>query len=273
MRPMIRVVTVERDVWAWTQYAVTAVAAVTAIVVFLAWAAELRRRPEIRFYWRLSPDGDPAHLTVWPPDEVPEIRPGQPLLVEAAIQNTGDKAGRDALINFVAPDCFDLRQYPAPEVQLRHAGNDTVGLPPDHRVVFFAVRAEPWTPANWHMRHYRLQYVADQPDQPLRLRLLFTVSDSRFNSRGRRWLPSIVPPLESRGAPLGAPWPPVPAKRPTVRWARAEPRGRVACLPGERSDARDLIVMPAEREAVATVTQSRGWRGWQLLTRWQQPRH
>jgi hypothetical protein len=261
---MATIVMVERDVWDWLLYAVTAVAAVTAIVVFLGWAAELRRRPEIKFQWRLSPDGDPAQLAIWPPVEVPEIRPGQPLLVEAAILNTGDKAGRDALINFVAPDCFDLRQCEAPAVEPRHAGNDTVGLPPDHRVLFFAVRAEPWTPANWFMRHYRLQYVADQPDQALRLRLLFTVSDSRFNSRGRRLLPSIVPPLESRGAPLGAPWPPMPSKRRTVRWARAEPRGRVACLPGERSDVRDLIVLPADEGPAAAVTRSRGWRGWRL---------
>jgi len=261
---MTRVVTAERDVWDWLLYAVTALAAVTAIVVFSTWAAELRRRPEIRFYWRLSPDGDPAHLAIWPPDEVPKIKVTQPFLVEAAIQNTGDKAGRDTLINFVAPDCFDLRQIEAPEDEPLRAGNDTVGLPPDNRVVFVAVRAEPWTPANWHMRHYRLEYVADQPDQPLRFRLLFTVSDSRFNSRGRRWLPSIVPPLESRGAPLGAPWPPVPAKRRTVRWARAEPRGRVACLPGERSDIRDVTVMPAERAPAAAVTRSRDWRGWRL---------
>src|SRR6266511_2055583 len=219
MRPMATIVMVERDVWDWLLYAVTAVAAVTAIVVFLGWAAELRRRPEIKFQWRLSPDGDPAQLAIWPPVEVPEIRPGQPLLVEAAILNTGDKAGRDALINFVAPDCFDVRQCDAPAVEPHHA---------------------------------------------LRLRLLFTVSDSRFNSRGRRLLPSIVPPLESRGAPLGAPWPPAPAKRRTVRWARAEPRGRVACLPGERSDVRDLIVLPADEGPAAAVTRSRGWRGWRL---------
>ena len=31
-----------------------------------------------------------------------------------------------------------------------------------------------------------------------------------------------------------------------MRPARAEPRGRVACLPGERSDVRDLIVVPVE---------------------------
>jgi hypothetical protein len=264
MWPMTRVITVERDVWDWLLYAVTALAAVTAIVVFLAWAAELRRRPEIRFHWRLSPDGDPAHLAIWPPDEVPEIKATQPFLVEAAIQNTGDKAGRDTLINFAVPDCFDLRQRAAPEVEPPHATNDTAGLPPDNRVVFFAPRPEPWTPVNWHLRQYRLRYVADQCNRPLSLRLLFTVTDSRFNSRGWRWLPSIVPPLESQSAPMGTPWPPTRASRRTIRWARAEPRGRVACLPAERSDIRDLIVMPAERAPAAAVTRSRGWRGWRL---------
>jgi hypothetical protein len=273
MRPMARIVTVERDVWDWLLYAVTAVAAVTAIVVFLAWAAELRRRPEIKFQWRLSPDADPAHLTTWAPDHVPEIKGTQPFLVEAAIQNTGDKAGRDTLINFVVPDCFDLRQRPAPEVEPLHAGNETAGLPPDIRVVFFAPRPGLWTPANWHLLQYQLQYVADQCAQPLRVRLLFRVSDSRFNGRGRRLLPSMVPLLENRDAPVGTPWPPAPAKHRRVRWVRAQPHDRVACLPGERSDVRDLIVMPAERAPVAAATRSRGWGGWRLLPHWRQRRH
>jgi hypothetical protein len=216
-------VTVARDTWDWLLHAVTAVAAVTAIVVFLAWAAELRRRPEILFQWKFSPDGDPAHLAIWPPDKVPEIKATQPFLVEAAIQNTGDKAGRDTLINFVAPDCFELRQRGRPEVEPLHAGNDTAGLPPDHRVVFIAPRAEPWTPVNWYLTQHRLQYLEpDQCDRPLPIRLLFDVSDSRFNSRGWRWLPSIVPTLEFQGAPVGTPWPPTPSRRRTVRWARAE---------------------------------------------------
>jgi hypothetical protein len=238
--------TVERDGWDWLLYVLSAGAAFTAIVSFSAWAFELRRRPEIRFYWRLSPDGDSTHLADWEPDEVPEIKARQPLLVGAAIQNTGDKAGHDTLINFVVPDCFDLRQREAPEQEPIHSGNATAGLPPDSSVVFFAPRVEPWAPPNWYMRYYRLQYVGDPPVQPLRLRLLFTVSDSRFNRSGRRWLPSIVPPSQSQSAPVGTAWPPARTSRQTIRWARAEPRGRVACMPGERSDVRDLIVMPAD---------------------------
>jgi hypothetical protein len=266
---MILVVTVERDVWAWAQYAVTAVAAVTAIVVFLAWAAELRRRPEIRFSWRLSLDGDPAHLVDWQPDEVPEIKATQPFLVAAAMQNTGDKAGRDTLINFVAPDCFDLRQPVTPEEEPLRSGNETAGLPPECRVVFFAPRPGLWAPANFHLLHYRLRYVGPQMHEPLRVRLLFRVSDGRFNGRGRRLLPSIIPLLENVDASVGMPWPPAPARRRRVRWARAEPHGQVACLPGERSDVRDLIVMPAEKASVVSLHRSRRWR---LLPSLRRPR-
>jgi len=244
-------VTVERDVWDWLLYAVSAIAAVTAIVAFSVWASELRRRPETRFQWRFSPDDDPANLAPWPADYVPEINPTQPFLVEVAIQNRGDKAGGNTLLNFVVPDCFDLRQRAYPEAEPQVAGNDTAGLPPEYRIVFFAPRAEPWTPGNWFSCQYRLQYsAAKQCERSFPVRLLFDVSDSRFNSRGRRWLPSVLPPLEIYGASVGAPWPPVPMKRRwgmaawRVGWVRPEPRGRVVCWPGDRRDIRDLTVMP-----------------------------
>ena len=125
-------VAVERDGWDWLLYALSVIAATTAIVLFLPWALERRRRPEIRFQWRFSPDGDPAKLTLWSADSVPEIDPTQPFLVEAAIQNTGDKAGGDTLVNFVAPACFDLRQLGRPDAEHLTATNDTAGLPPDY---------------------------------------------------------------------------------------------------------------------------------------------
>jgi hypothetical protein len=118
---------VERDEWAWLQYALSVVATVTAIVAFSQWALELRRRPEVRFSWKFSPDGDPAKLVQWPADYVPQVHPTQPFLVEAAIQNTGDKAGGDTLINFAAPDCFDLCQLGKPEAEHLTAISDTAG--------------------------------------------------------------------------------------------------------------------------------------------------
>jgi hypothetical protein len=246
-------VTLERDGWDWLLYALSVTAATTAIVLFLPWALERRRRPEVQFHWRFSPDGDPTKLALWPADNAPEIDPTRPFLVEAAILNTGDTAGGDTLINFVVPDCFDLRQRGKPDAEPLIAGNDTAGLPPEYRAVFFASRAEPWTPGNWFMWHYRLQYsTAKQCERSFPVRLLFDVSDSRFNSHGRRWLPSILPPSELQGASAGMPWPPVPTKRRwriagwRIGWVRPTPPGRVVCAPGDRRDIRDLIVMPAD---------------------------
>jgi hypothetical protein len=45
-------VTVERDGWDWFLYALSVTAAVTAIIAFLIWALELRRRPEVGFLWK-----------------------------------------------------------------------------------------------------------------------------------------------------------------------------------------------------------------------------
>jgi hypothetical protein len=254
-------VTIERDRWDWLLYVLSLVAAATAIVLFLPWALERRRRPEVGFLWKFSPDGDPAKSSVWPAESVPEINPAQPFLVEAAILNTGDKAGSDTLINFVVPHGFDLRDLSRPEAKHLTSTNKTAGLPPQYRVVFAASRPEPWTPGNWYMWQYRLQYSAAQPsDQPLRIRLLFDVSDSRFNSHGRRWLPSLLPPQESQDASAGMPWPPVPAmpwwrmalRR--IRYVQPEPHGRVVCSPGDRKDIRDLIVMPADRGHASAAT-------------------
>jgi hypothetical protein len=254
-------VTVERDVGDWVLYALSVVAAVTAIFAFSIWALELRRRPEIGFHWEFSADGDPAKLAVWPPDYVPEIDPTQPFLVQAAILNTGDKAGSDTLTNFVAPECFDLCQLGRPDAEHLTSKHATAGLPPDYRVVFAAPRAEPWTPGNWYLWQYRLQYSSAKPwDQPLQVRLLFEVSDSRFNSRGRRWLPSLLPPPEPQDASAGTPWPPAPtiprwrmALR-RVRCVHATPRGRVVCSPGARRDTRDLIVVSAKGGQTSVVT-------------------
>ena len=71
-------VAVERDGWDWLLYALSLAAAVTAIVLFLPWALERRRRPEVGFHWKFSPDGDPANLTPWSAGYVPEIDPTQP---------------------------------------------------------------------------------------------------------------------------------------------------------------------------------------------------
>jgi hypothetical protein len=238
-------VTVERDLWDWYLYAASVLAAITAIVLFLPWALERRRRPEGRIDWALSMDGDPAKLEGWPADYVPRIIPGQAVYVRVAVHNVGDRASEAALTNFIVPACFDLRRYTDLEAKAIFSGNPTAGLPPDYRVAYFALGLEPWTPGNSFLYPYRLTYsTSSNQDQPLRTRLLFDIADSRFNRSGRRWLPSLLPPLELSHAHAGEPWPP------RSRWlqpqrVRAQPPGRVACTRGNRRDVRDLIVLSA----------------------------
>jgi hypothetical protein len=251
-------VTVERDRWDWFLYIVSLATAFTALIVFLPWALERRRRPEARIIWALSLDGDPSNMGSWPPDHVPQVKPGQAFFVQVAVLNVGDRASEDALVNFVVPDCFDLRKHFDPEAKPSRAGNPTAGLAPEHRVAYFDPRLEPWTPGNWFAYNYRLIYsAAGGPERPLRTRLLFDISDSRFNRTGRRWLPSFLPPHELGHAPAGEPWPPR-SRGLRLRWVRAAPHGRVACSRGSRRDIRDVMVLPTPETLPPPVASSGG---------------
>jgi hypothetical protein len=55
-------IAVDRDAWVWAQYGLSVTAAITGIIVFLSWAAQWRRRPEILLRWWFSLDGDPGAL-------------------------------------------------------------------------------------------------------------------------------------------------------------------------------------------------------------------
>jgi hypothetical protein len=166
-------VTVERDLWDRYLYAASLCAAITAIVLFLPWALERRRRPEVRIDWALSLDGDPAKLEDWPADYIPQIIPGQAICVRVAVHNVGDRASEAALTNFVVPACFDLRRYSDLEAKPEFSGNPTAGLPPDYRVAYFALGLEPWAPGNSFIYPCQLTCLTSRnQDEPLRTRLL-----------------------------------------------------------------------------------------------------
>lgn len=189
-------------------------------------------------------NGDPAKLDDWAADDVPRITPGQVICVRVAVHNIGDRASEAALTNFVVPDCFDLRNNYNPEAKPAFSGNSTAGLPPDHRVAFLPIKLEPWTPGNTFIYSYQLTYsTSSTPAQPLRTRLLFDIADSHFNRTGRRWFPSLLPPLELGHAQAGEPWPPRSGRQ-WFRRVQAAPDGRVACSRGNRRDVRDFIVVP-----------------------------
>jgi hypothetical protein len=195
--------------------------------------------------------GDVADLTLWPEDEVPKVGASQKILIEAAIQNVGDRPGEDGLINFAVPDMLQLTSVNDPDRKMIVSNDATAGLPPDHRVNFFAPTTGPWSPGDWVSLHYSIEHVEPAAlEDSVRVRLLFSVSDTRFNQSGRRWFPSFVRHYEIGGAPAGTPWPPGPKaftwqdfiKK--IRRVRAMPRNRVRCTRGERSDVRDIILTP-----------------------------
>jgi hypothetical protein len=244
---------VARDGWAWAQWGLSILAGITGFVVFVPWALERRRRPETRFQWKVSQSGNAADLVLWDAVDAPEVPANQIVLLEAAIQNVGDRPGEDGLINFVVPDCLRLVSVNNPDRKVIVSTNPTAGLPPEHRVHFFAPTTGPWSPGDWVSLHYSLEHVdPDQLRKPLRIRLLFSVSDTRFNESGRRWLPSLVRHFDIESAPAGRPWPPGSETsawrrfRRYIRWVRPMPRGRVYCTRGERSDTRDIIFMPVQ---------------------------
>src|SRR5690348_3507939 len=121
---------VARDGWSWLQFGFAILAGITGFVVFIPWALERRRRPEARFLWKFSENGRLANLEPWEPNRIPKLQRGHLYAVEAAIQNVGDIAGDDGLINFVVPDCFELILPSNPDSKPAVSTNETAGIPP-----------------------------------------------------------------------------------------------------------------------------------------------
>lgn len=240
------------DIWDLLLYVLSVAAAVTAIVAFLPWALEQRRRPEVEINWRYSPDGSVANLLDWPPDLVPEVAQGQTVLFEPRMKNVGDRTGESALVNIVVADCFQLRRHGVPDSRALASANATAGFPPSHLVNFLAPGAGSWLPGNVMMYLCELRYSASEDLQtPLTSRLLFEVAESRFNVTGFRLLPSVGISMEQEYeyAPVETPWPPQGSRHwhrifQQFRWIRVKPRGRVACWRGRRGDVRDIKIIP-----------------------------
>jgi len=229
-----------RDGWDWLLLIVSLVAGAIAIVVFPPWALERRRRPEVDILFQVSETGEPEQMRDWKPDEVVDLRPGQQLLVMAAMCNVGDRSGDATLVNLVVPGLLNLRLARDEEAEPIVAPNMSK---------YFARSPNPWTPGNWFVMHVKLTVSAGTvPPAPLRGRILFTISDERFNRTGRRWLPSVLPPAEPATVVAGEPWPPrSPASHRwwrSIRWVTAKPHGRIYTTRGNRDDVRDIRVLP-----------------------------
>ncbi len=219
-------------------------ASLAALVGFLPWALQQRRRPEVRLLWRIALSDREEDVVDWPPDEVAEAAAGSDVVVEVSVLNVGDAATGRAQTNFVVPGCIVLTGLARDPRPARWSHNRVAGLASGFGVHFIAAVFD-LPPADWHLQRFRLGL----PKEDVSVRLLFELSDGRLNATGRRYLPSRLVGGELPDAAVGTRWPPDDA--PSRWWhrgswsrVRAEPPGRLLCLRGQRADVRDLHVVP-----------------------------
>lgn len=218
-------------------------ASTIALIGFLPWALQQRRRPEIRVLWRIAMSGQEEDVVDWPPSETKEAAAGSEVVVEASVLNVGDATTARAQTNFVVPGSIMLTSLARDPRPARWSHNRVAGQAPGYGVYFVAAAFD-LPPADWYLQRFRLRL----PDNDADVRLLFELSDGRLNATGRRYVPSRSVGGELPDAPFGTPWPTPDA--PSHWWRRgswhqvsAEPPGRLLCRRGQRADVRDLRVV------------------------------
>lgn len=254
-------VLVDRDLWDWGFATLGALAALSAIVLFIPWALERRRRPELSFLWEVEyTEGDARE---WSAGEEPMIRAGTLFRMRVSLRNVGDAPLEKGLANFVVPDCFKLTYTRGSEQLALASRNRTAGLPPGFGVRY-TVHEVDIVPGNWKSHDYLLEYCGTPiSGQSLRVRLLFDIAEPRLNRGGRRWFPVRKAYGDESNSPIGQTWPPqVPRLRrlrPAIAFPRALPKGQILCARGSRQDCRDVVV---SRRKARTQGRCRGRLSW-----------
>jgi hypothetical protein len=234
-----------------------AVASGVALVGFVPWALQQRRRPEVEFLWRLSTTGE-LGVADWPSDDVPlvpEVEAGTTIVVEASIKNVGDATALTTQTNFVVPECIAVRGLAEGAKPARFSHNVTAGVRPGNGVHFIVATFDV-APGNWHLQRFELTLPDTAPTEVVRV--LLDVSQERFNATGRRRLPVLLIDGDAADVPAGEQWPPAESR---VRWweceawhrPRAQPVGRVRSTRANRADVRDLRIVPRRPAGGATV--------------------
>jgi hypothetical protein len=195
--------------------------------------------------WELVGNAEGRHtLRTWTPDDVPTLGPNDRLRIRVAMRNIGDALGDPVLTNFVVPDCLTLEDASG-DNESQHATNLIAGVAPED-VVWFIAQATTLAGGDWLVREYVVTPIPGAGAQ--RVRLLFDLSCPRFNATGNKWLPSLVVPFrraDEVSARVGEQWPAQRIVRRPVR-VRSEPHVRVRCVPGGRSDIREVDIDPTK---------------------------
>ncbi len=234
----VRVIPQYRDVADWVLYGVALLAAVAAVVGFLGWISEQRKRPEFRFRWS-QPNGE-----AWGPCDVPVFRVGTEYTLLVAIDNIGNGTAERAIINIVFPEFVEL-SFDMGRGEIVRGGRSadaSVGLPPKHHVHFLVPPMFPSTPGLTSLFDFKLKVVRDPTSEwtPGPFHAAASLEDPRLNAKGRRRLGVLVVPLDGYPS-VPDPWPGPPLRR-VLSKAVADPELSVRVLPGRRVDRRKFRV-------------------------------
>jgi hypothetical protein len=232
-----------RDGAEWVLYAATLAASLSALALFLPWAIERLRHPEIEMSWKYRIDGRMMGLAEWPPGEVLEVRPGEVLHVRFDLRNVGARTLERAMCMIGSPfpvaDDADTRADGGSGHEVRHR-NHRIGV--DGHAWWLGHSVDAIPPGVGWFHPYKMEIPPGDCRDELRVRMECAVESSELNSSGSSLIPRII-----RSGPLhlapGDPWPPRGTKVPPKLTRRtAMPRGRIYCEAGSRSDCRDLVV-------------------------------
>lgn len=216
-------------VWATVIAALGAVA--TALSVGFG-AIQLRRRPEVevRWYW----DDD-----LWDPDDIKSIGPNEGHKLGVVARNVGDATGYTTKMNLIAADVFRLNigatlgQPSGNAIAGRHTNNAVTYLARD---TIFTINFTWIINCGFAMSR---NGIHDQVHE-----VVFIIEDDRFNSSGKRWLPTLTRSLDEHAA-VGRKWRRIGARPGTPR--RKEVKvgknvGTVVCGPGYRRATRRVRI-------------------------------
>lgn len=231
-----------RDVWEWGALALGWAASLAALVAFVPWALERRRRPEFRIFGDLvQQDGTPRS---WPTGHNP-MAINEVLHVRIGNRNVGDTVAKDIRWNFVAPTSLHLSSTSSDPDQPRRSTDKSAGVGPDYSVTYLVGQHDFLAVGDFLPLEFSI--VTDSAniiDAQARLKL--DISEPRLNATGRRWLPSLADPeiLQVTGEPAsgaGTTWPPEHRRRRPQR-LHAIPLSKLKCQPGSRTAAYDIVL-------------------------------
>lgn len=206
----------KRDLWDWLVIASTVFAAGGVWFAISQW----RRHPEVEIEWSLNGNA-------WSASDSHTMAVDDKAKIEIHLHNVGDATGEATITNFIAADCFSLQDTKRPENKSIPSGNRRAGKLTEHQVTYLKAERRFFPDLHWGFEYeLQLKKLVEGTHE-----ILFQVDDERFNSSGKRWLPSRTYSLK-----------PDSGKASQCRWIRSLPKGEIECRMNSRMSVRQCRV-------------------------------